>query len=94
MFTNSIDGGIPRWHERQASGFSRLAFAIAAAWRAAEARQQRRRSMSRLARLSDQTLKDLGLNRSEIASIAHWNESDRSRYRNVRGETRSAREET
>lgn len=84
MSTNSMDRGILRWREQRVSRFSRLVSAIDAAWRAARARQQRRRSMSQLAALSDHTLKDVGLSRSEIASIAHWNESDRTRFRNVR----------
>lgn len=40
--------------------------------------------MVQLGSLSDHTLNDLGLHRSEVCSIAHWNESDRTRYRNVR----------
>lgn len=83
MSINSLDGAILRWRDRRTNAAARLALAAAAAWRAMRARRQRRQTMGRLAALSDQTLKDLGVHRSEVCSIAYWNKSDRTRRRNL-----------
>jgi len=84
MSVKAIDRGLLPWRENRTGKLSRLVMTIDTAWRAMQARRRRRQSLHRLARLSNRTLKDIGLDRSEIGSIAHWEEADRSRVRNLR----------
>ena len=84
MSINSIDGGILRWREWRTGPVTRSISSVASLWEAMQARRRRRQTTGRLAALSDHTLKDLGVHRSEVSSIAYWNKADRTRFRNIR----------
>ena len=65
------------------SVFQRAVLLLAAAAKRFSCFQCERRNIRALAPLSDRQLKDMGINRSEIASVVRHGDTDRTRVRNT-----------
>lgn len=66
--------------EPASSGAGKILIAsLVAAWRAFRSFKARRRTILSLSQLSDHDLKDIGIARSEIVSIAYGSVADRRR---------------
>ncbi|MEC9368180.1 MAG: DUF1127 domain-containing protein [Pseudomonadota bacterium] len=80
--TTTTFGGLP--DAGQGLGIlGRMASALAAYWSAYRARQERRASEALLRSLDDRTLKDIGIDRSEIGSLFGSDTGDRVLSRRV-----------
>ena len=62
---------------------ARVSNTVRSFWEAVKYRNHQRRSVRHLRSMSDHTLKDLGIHRSEINSVVYGRDAERVRYHEV-----------